>query len=99
MKMNVVWTDIALSSLDDMIIYILCHFNDDVVSVLLNDIDRAVELISDNNRIGQFVDNNLRKILVNKYTWLVYDIQGFDLVIILVYSPRDNPKKLEILFS
>ncbi len=91
---KIVWTDCALDELAGTIEYLEKYFTEKELKKLAREIEKKLNLISENPLIFPVSDKiNLRKVVVEKYNTLYYRIKEEGIEIISFFSNRQSPAK------
>ena len=95
---KIVWTDHALSELEETYDYIESYWTEKELHNLSNEIERTLQLISKNPKIFQKskLSNAVRRTVIMKYNSLYYRINNDSVEILSFFSNRKNPNKLEL---
>jgi len=95
---KVEWTDNALSELKITFEYIEANWTEKELRKLSNEIERTVNLISNNpNLFPKSENRNVRKVVVKKLNTIYYRLKEEETVEILsFFSNRKNPNKRRI---
>lgn len=91
---KIVWTDCALDELAGTIEYLEKYFTEKELKKLAREIEKKLNLISENPLIFPVSDKiNLRKVVVEKYNTLYYRIKEEGVEIISFFSNMQSPAK------
>ncbi len=92
---KIIWSPKAVSSLEQLIAFIEQKWTKKVVDNLLDEIEKTVELISQNPKIHPFFspEKQLRKCVIRRKTLLFYRERSNKAEIVLFIDSRQNPKK------
>jgi len=92
------WTDNALSELKVTFDYIESNWTEKELRKLSNEIERTVNLISNNPNLFPITDErNVRKVVIKKLNTLYYrESENKRIEILSFFSNRQNPNKRQI---
>ncbi len=92
---KIIWSPKAVGSLEQLIAFIEQKWTKKVVDNLLDEIEKTVELISQNPKIHPFFspEKQLRKCVIRRKTLLFYRERSNKVEIVLLIDSRQNPKK------
>ena len=93
--MDVVWTDLAISSLRETNEFILEVWNQKVSDKFVESIDNQLDQLILNPNIGKNVTNtSFKKVIIHKHISLFYQLYSNQIKVLLIWDNRQNPKKL-----
>ncbi len=99
--MEIIWTDEAYQSYEEIIDFLLLKWNNKVVQNFINEVEEKEDLIYLNHYIGMEFLNKYRKLAVGKLDILVYRVVEIEqkIIILYVWDGRKNPQILQRLLS
>lgn len=98
--MQILWTDIAIDSLNNVYSYVLNKWNEAVADNLLDLVDKSIEKIITYPQIGINLPNTpFQYLIMHKNLSLYYQYEQATLKILLVWDNRQNPKALSALLA
>ncbi len=82
------------NKIKNLLEYLLLNWNDSVAENIILKLDRTIELLSEQEKIGSKVNGlkNTRTILITKHNRLYYRIENDKLIIINLVDTRRNPQ-------
>jgi plasmid stabilization system protein ParE len=92
---RILWTDHALSELEDTIAYLETNWTKKELQNLAKEIEKTIDLLSRNPFLFESSDLNLavRRVVVAKKNTLYYRINGNTIEVLSFFSNRQNPQK------
>lgn len=92
---KIVWTDHALSELEQTIKYLEENWTDRELRIFATKLDHIIELVSKAPELfpSSLEKSGIRKAVVEKYNSLYYRVNNENIEIISLFSNRQNPKK------
>lgn len=94
---KIIWTDFASDELANTFIYLENDFSEKHVINLANEIERIINLISENPLLFVKVyDQEIRRVAILKYNNLNYKINEDSVEIISFFSNRQSPEKQKL---
>jgi plasmid stabilization system protein ParE len=92
---RILWTDHALSELEDTIAYLETNWTKKELQNLAKEIEKTIDLLSRNPFLFQSSDLHLavRRVVVAKKNTLYYRINGNTIEVLSFFSNRQNPQK------
>ena len=95
---NVLWTDHAISELEETIHYLEKNWTQKEIRKFFTKLDRTIDLISTNPIVfpESFEKKGVRKAVVEKHNNLYYRITGNSIEILSLFSNRKNPETKRI---
>ncbi|MCE7996059.1 MAG: type II toxin-antitoxin system RelE/ParE family toxin [Roseivirga sp.] len=98
--MQVLWTDIAIDSLNNVYRFALNKWNEVLAENLLELVDRSIDSIINHPDIGISIPNtSFRYLIMHKHLSLYYQCKKDSLKILLIWDNRQNPKALSALLA
>ncbi len=97
---KILWTDNALSELEQIYSYLEQNSTDKVLNKLSSDLDKTLRLISQNPRLFQISEyKNIRRVVLLKFNTLYYRVNEENKVIEILsfFSNRQNPSHKKML--
>ena len=90
--MNYIWTSKSLDQYDQIIHFLMEKWGVKVSQEFIDDLYRVLRLIEKNNNLAPISNSRkyLRKAIINKYNYLLYHVDGNDIVLIDIGSNRMN---------
>ncbi|KIO46316.1 MULTISPECIES: type II toxin-antitoxin system RelE/ParE family toxin [Sanguibacteroides] len=93
--MEVVWTDLAITTLKDLIFYLNQSWSHQVASRVRATLYQKITLLKDSPLIGKEVElgeiKSLRVVIVNKRTKIFYCLSSDKIYIAMIWDVRRNP--------
>jgi plasmid stabilization system protein ParE len=95
---SILWTDHALSELEEIIAFLETHWTERELRNLAKEIEKTIDLLSRNPLLFQSSDINItvRRVIVAKKNTLYYRINGNTIEVLSFFSNRQNPQKRKI---
>ena len=95
---RILWTLNAISELEGIVPYLEEHWTERELTNFSRELDHTVELISRNPELFQasIARKDIRKAVIAKYTNLYYRMGENTVVILSLFSNRQNPDKLKL---
>lgn len=94
---EIVWSDQALKELEETIEYLKQNFTNKELRKLAVDIERNLDIISENPLIFSRTERfDIRKVVIAKFNTLYYKIENEKIEIISFFSNRQNPSNRKI---
>ena len=94
---EIVWSDQALKELEETIKYLKQNFTNKELRKLAVDIERNLDIISENPLIFSRTERfDIRKVVIAKFNTLYYKIENEKIEIISFFSNRQNPSNRKI---
>ncbi|MBZ9729507.1 type II toxin-antitoxin system RelE/ParE family toxin [Salegentibacter sp. JZCK2] len=94
---KILWTDHALSELNDTIEYLEKKWTERELKNFSRKLDHTIELISKNPELFQvFKKNDVRRAVVAKFNNLCYRVNDDTIEILSIFSNRQDPDKIKI---
>ena len=91
---KILWTDLAIEELEETIKYLEEDFSQKEIKKLAKEIERVINLISQNPTIFPLSEKmNLRKVVILKFNSMFYRVANEQVQIISFFNNRKNPKK------
>lgn len=92
---KIIWTDNALSELQETISYLEEHFSAQEIKNLAVGIEHTLSLISVNPELFPATGKKkkLHRAVVKKYNTLYYKVEKKEIILISFFSNRQNPDK------
>jgi plasmid stabilization system protein ParE len=95
---RILWTLNAISELEGIVAYLEEHWTERELTNFSRELDHTVELISRNPELFQASSarKDIRRAVIAKYTNLYYRMGENTVVILSLFSNRQNPDKLKL---
>lgn len=94
---NVLWTDHALSELENTIDYLEKNWTGKEIKNFFRELDHTVELISRNPDLFQSSKKkNIRRAVIARYNNLYYRTEEDTVIILSLFSNRQDPNKIQL---
>lgn len=99
--MKVLWSATAAKSYRQNLLYLQVHWGKKEIKHFIDEVDKAISLISDNPLVGHVSDisSNYRQFLVVKQLTLFYRIASDHIRIVCFFNNYQDPAKLHELLS
>tara|TARA_R110002073_G_scaffold71296_2_gene175218 strand:+ start:53 stop:358 length:306 start_codon:yes stop_codon:yes gene_type:complete len=96
MKKRILWTPVALKSLQEVQEFLLKHWNEEILKTFLDLIDFKISQLKENSKLGKIVikERSYRRLVVHKNITLFYSIETDIIKILLIWDNRQDPTKL-----
>jgi plasmid stabilization system protein ParE len=87
-----IWTPIALKSLQETIDFLNLKWNAQIVDAFIDLLEEKLKLLQSNPEIAPKIDNqDIRRLLIHPMISLFYQLNQDHLKILLVWDNRQNP--------
>ncbi|MBF9253668.1 type II toxin-antitoxin system RelE/ParE family toxin [Pontibacter sp. 172403-2] len=95
---KIVWTNLALSNLDNIIEYLTNNWTETEISKFFRKIDRRISLISQRPLLYPLTSNreNVRRSVLSSQITIYYRINKQSVEILTLFDNRQNPSKLAV---
>jgi len=94
---KILWTDHALNELSDTYEYLELHFTERELKKLSTELERTLNLISQNPYLFPISElKGVRRVVVKRFNTLFYREKGKYIEILSFFSNRQNPNKRKI---
>lgn len=95
---KILWTDFALSELENTIEYLEENWTEKELQNLAREIEETLSLLSHNPNLFQTSDikKDIRRVVVAKYNTLYYRVNNNTIEILSFFSNRQSPKKRKL---
>lgn len=91
---KILWTEHALNELSDTYEYLELHFSERELKKLSSELDRTLQLISQNPYLFPLSElKGVRRIVIKKYNTIYYLEKENCIEILSFFSNRQNPNK------
>ena len=96
-EMKVFWTNRAKISYYKNIEYLAEEWGNRVIQNFINDVDKTINTIVNNNEVGLVLAENInyRKYQITRQIALIYKVEKGVLLIVMFWNGKQNPKKLD----
>jgi len=90
---KIFWTPIGLESLKEVQLFILEHWNQQVLEYFLDLIDKRIDQLKSNPKLAPIIESTeYRKLMVHKNVSIFYTLESEIIKILLVWDNRQDPK-------
>jgi plasmid stabilization system protein ParE len=95
MALEIVWSKKAALKFDDILTYLFNEWGEKVTIAFVRKVYDFLEILSEFPEIGsiEHKEKNIRGFAVIKHVHIFYKIQGNQIIILLFFDNRQNPKK------
>ncbi|WP_026954909.1 type II toxin-antitoxin system RelE/ParE family toxin [Algoriphagus vanfongensis] len=96
-KKQIVWSELASLQLESVLDYFTNRNGNANYSLkLLDDVDKLVNSIAENEQLGRLTSNNFTRVVPKKQYLIFYEISDRQIEIISFWDNRQNPDRKKV---
>jgi plasmid stabilization system protein ParE len=96
--MEIIWTNTALESFEEIVDYITAKFTLKEANDFINSTDSIINMIKQNSRIGRPYKKTIyRQFLISEQTYLFYKLENNKIYLSIFWNNSKNPLDLDAI--
>ncbi|WP_339702456.1 type II toxin-antitoxin system RelE/ParE family toxin [Algoriphagus aquimarinus] len=96
-RKQIVWSNLASTELASILDFYTVRNNSSRYSLkLLDEIEKVVSALIDNEHLGRLATNKFTRILPFKYYLIFYEVNQHQIEIISIWDNRQNPERKKV---